>query len=68
MADGLRLAAIDLGAESGRVVVGRFDGDVVQLEVAGSPAEVNLAPGDVLGALTGAKEGGGHGGSLWLSG
>jgi rhamnulokinase len=34
MAETRRLAAIDLGAESGRVVVGRFDGDVVELEVA----------------------------------
>ena len=33
MAEALRLAAVDLGAESGRVVVGRFDGDVVELEV-----------------------------------
>lgn len=33
MAEALRLAAIDLGAESGRVVVGRYDGDVVELEV-----------------------------------
>ncbi len=30
----LRLAAIDLGAESGRVVAGRFDGDRIELEVA----------------------------------
>jgi rhamnulokinase len=28
------MAAIDLGAESGRVVVGRFDGEVVELDVA----------------------------------
>jgi rhamnulokinase len=34
MAEGLRLAAIDLGAESGRVVLGRVDGDRVSLEVA----------------------------------
>jgi rhamnulokinase len=34
MAETRRLAAIDLGAESGRVVVGRFDGDVVELKVA----------------------------------
>jgi rhamnulokinase len=34
MAETRRVAAIDLGAESGRVVVGRFDGDVVELEVA----------------------------------
>ena len=34
MAETRRLAAIDLGAESGRVVVGRFDGDAVELDVA----------------------------------
>ena len=34
MADALRLAAIDLGAESGRVVVGRYDGELAELEVA----------------------------------
>ena len=34
MAETRRVAAIDLGAESGRVVVGRFDGDVVELKVA----------------------------------
>lgn len=34
MADALRLAAVDLGAESGRVVVGRYDGTLVELEVA----------------------------------
>jgi rhamnulokinase len=34
MAEALRLAAVDLGAESGRVVVGRYDGDLVQLDVA----------------------------------
>ncbi len=33
MADALRLAAVDLGAESGRVVLGRFDGDTVSLDV-----------------------------------
>ncbi len=33
MADGLRLAAVDLGAESGRVVVGGFDGETVSLDV-----------------------------------
>ncbi len=33
MPDPLRLAAIDLGAESGRVVLGRFDGERVDLEV-----------------------------------
>ena len=33
MAESLRLAAIDLGAESGRVVLGRLDGDRVALEV-----------------------------------
>jgi rhamnulokinase len=34
MAETLRLAAVDLGAESGRVVAGRFDGDRIELEVA----------------------------------
>ncbi len=34
MAESLRLAAIDLGAESGRVVLGQFDGTRVQLDVA----------------------------------
>ena len=34
MAESLRLAAVDLGAESGRVVLGRFDGEAVSLEVA----------------------------------
>ena len=34
MAESLRLAAIDLGAESGRVVLGCFDGEAVSLEVA----------------------------------
>ncbi|HXD66591.1 MAG TPA: FGGY-family carbohydrate kinase [Solirubrobacteraceae bacterium] len=33
MTDSLRLAAVDLGAESGRVVLGRFDGDAVSLDV-----------------------------------
>ena len=33
MAEPLRLAAVDLGAESGRVVLGRFDGDTVSLDV-----------------------------------
>lgn len=33
MAEARRLAAIDLGAESGRVVLGRFDGQRVSLEV-----------------------------------
>lgn len=33
-ADALRLAAVDLGAESGRVVLGRFDGERMALEVA----------------------------------
>jgi rhamnulokinase len=33
VADALRLAAVDLGAESGRVVLGRFDGDTVSLDV-----------------------------------
>jgi rhamnulokinase len=31
--DSLRLAAVDLGAESGRVVLGRFDGQAVSLDV-----------------------------------
>jgi rhamnulokinase len=34
MAEELRLAAIDLGAESGRVVLGHVDGDRVSLEIA----------------------------------
>jgi rhamnulokinase len=34
MAEELRLAAIDLGAESGRVVLGRLQGDRISLEVA----------------------------------
>ncbi|MFZ0088906.1 MAG: rhamnulokinase family protein [Solirubrobacteraceae bacterium] len=33
MSDPLALAAVDLGAESGRVVLGRFDGECVDLEV-----------------------------------
>ena len=33
MAESLRLAAVDLGAESGRVVLGRFDGETVALDV-----------------------------------
>jgi rhamnulokinase len=33
VAESLRLAAVDLGAESGRVVVGRFDGETVALDV-----------------------------------
>lgn len=33
MPESLRLAAIDLGAESGRVVLGGFDGERVELEV-----------------------------------
>ncbi len=33
MTDSLRLAAVDLGAESGRVVLGRFDGQAVSLDV-----------------------------------
>ncbi|HWE08874.1 MAG TPA: rhamnulokinase family protein [Solirubrobacteraceae bacterium] len=33
MSERLRLAAVDLGAESGRVVLGRFDGERVDLEV-----------------------------------
>ena len=33
VAESLRLAAVDLGAESGRVVLGRFDGDTVSLDV-----------------------------------
>src|SRR4051794_5726121 len=33
MTDGQAYAAIDLGAESGRVVLGRLDGDAVTLEV-----------------------------------
>jgi rhamnulokinase len=33
VADALRLAAVDLGAESGRVVLGRFDGDTVSLDI-----------------------------------
>ncbi|MGH2896915.1 MAG: rhamnulokinase [Solirubrobacteraceae bacterium] len=33
MAESLRLAAVDLGAESGRVVLGCFDGDTVSLDV-----------------------------------
>jgi rhamnulokinase len=33
MADALRLAAVDLGAESGRVMLGRFDGETVSLDV-----------------------------------
>jgi rhamnulokinase len=34
MAESVRLGAVDLGAESGRVVVGRFDGERVALQVA----------------------------------
>ena len=34
MAERLRLAAIDLGAESGRVAVGCLDGERVTLEIA----------------------------------
>jgi rhamnulokinase len=34
MTEARRLAAVDLGAESGRVVLGRLDGDRVSLEVA----------------------------------
>jgi rhamnulokinase len=33
VAEALRLAAVDLGAESGRVVLGRFDGQTVSLDV-----------------------------------
>ena len=33
MAEPLHLAAVDLGAESGRVVLGRFDGETVSLDV-----------------------------------
>lgn len=33
MSERLRLAAVDLGAESGRVLVGQFDGDRVALEI-----------------------------------
>jgi rhamnulokinase len=33
VAEALRLAAVDLGAESGRVVLGTFDGDTVSLDV-----------------------------------
>jgi rhamnulokinase len=33
VADALRLAAVDLGAETGRVMLGRFDGETVSLEV-----------------------------------
>jgi rhamnulokinase len=33
VAESLRLAAVDLGAESGRVVLGRFDGETVELNV-----------------------------------
>jgi rhamnulokinase len=34
MGDGRQFAAVDLGAESGRVVVGRLDGERIELEVA----------------------------------
>lgn len=34
MSEALRLAAVDLGAESGRVLIGRFDGERVELDVA----------------------------------
>lgn len=34
MPDGMRLAAVDLGAESGRVMVGQLDGDRVELQLA----------------------------------
>jgi rhamnulokinase len=33
VAEPLRLAAVDLGAETGRVVLGRFDGETVSLDV-----------------------------------
>jgi rhamnulokinase len=33
VAESLRLAAVDLGAESGRVVLGRFDGETVALDI-----------------------------------
>jgi len=33
MAETLRLAAVDLGAESGRVIVGHFDGERVDLQI-----------------------------------
>ncbi|MGH2862378.1 MAG: hypothetical protein ACRDLT_12875 [Solirubrobacteraceae bacterium] len=34
MAEGVRMAAVDLGAESGRVVLGAFDGQRLELDVA----------------------------------
>ena len=44
----LRLAAIDLGAESGRVMVGGFDGDRLRLEQAHRFPNVPVAVGGTL--------------------